>query len=151
MSLPVKRKAFAYIVRDRRLVVLIHPGHPEAGIQVPAGTMRDGESPEEAVIREATEETGLSGLEPVRLLGVARRDMSDFGRDEIHERHFFQLSCDGPVPESWRSYEHDPADGGPPIAFDFRWAPLDNLPPLVAGHDRFVPVLLRLLEADERS
>lgn len=37
--------------------------HPNAGFQIPAGTVEAGESPEEAVCREAAEETGLSGFE----------------------------------------------------------------------------------------
>jgi 8-oxo-dGTP pyrophosphatase MutT (NUDIX family) len=34
--------------------------HPYAGIQIPAGTVEPSESPEEAVLREAFEETGLT-------------------------------------------------------------------------------------------
>ncbi len=34
--------------------------HPNAGIQIPAGTVEDGETPEQAVIREVNEETGLA-------------------------------------------------------------------------------------------
>ena len=36
--------------------------HPFAGVQIPAGTVDDGETPEEAALREAAEETGLAGL-----------------------------------------------------------------------------------------
>lgn len=36
--------------------------HENAGIQIPAGTVEDGETPEEAAIREAAEETGLTSL-----------------------------------------------------------------------------------------
>jgi 8-oxo-dGTP pyrophosphatase MutT (NUDIX family) len=34
--------------------------HPNAGIQIPAGTVEDGETPEQAVIREVNEETGIT-------------------------------------------------------------------------------------------
>lgn len=44
--------------------------HPYAGIQVPAGTMEEGEMPEQAAVREAYEETGLAGLAVDRYLGV---------------------------------------------------------------------------------
>jgi len=43
--------------------------HPDAGIQLPAGTVELAERPEDAVIREAAEETGLAGLTMIRLLG----------------------------------------------------------------------------------
>ena len=43
--------------------------HPNAGIQLPAGTVEAGETPEQAVLREAAEETGLMNLRLVRSLG----------------------------------------------------------------------------------
>jgi 8-oxo-dGTP pyrophosphatase MutT (NUDIX family) len=42
--------------------------HPYAGIQIPAGTVEDGETPEQAVLREAAEETGLTSLSIHRYL-----------------------------------------------------------------------------------
>jgi 8-oxo-dGTP pyrophosphatase MutT (NUDIX family) len=44
--------------------------HPNAGIQVPAGTVEEGEAPEAAAVREAMEETGLDGFGPPRAAGV---------------------------------------------------------------------------------
>jgi 8-oxo-dGTP pyrophosphatase MutT (NUDIX family) len=43
--------------------------HPYAGVQIPAGTVEPGETPEQAVLREAWEETGLEGLQILRSLG----------------------------------------------------------------------------------
>ena len=57
----LKRKAYAYITYEDRLLVFSHPHAPEAGIQVPGGTLNDDERPEDAVTREAREETGLTG------------------------------------------------------------------------------------------
>ena len=65
----VVRKAFAYVTHNNRLLIFSHPLEPEAGLQVPAGTMNDGETPEHAVLREAAEETGLESLRIVRFLG----------------------------------------------------------------------------------
>jgi len=36
--------------------------HPYAGIQIPAGTVEENETPEDAVRREALEETGLTNF-----------------------------------------------------------------------------------------
>src|SRR5262245_34921836 len=99
--LPIKQKAFAYITQKNRLLVFEHPRAPEAGIQVPAGTIEPGEPPEIAVMREAREETGLSGLRLHKFLGTAERDMSDFGIAQIHQRHFFQLICEVETPLTW--------------------------------------------------
>jgi len=141
-SRQVRRKAFAYIVHSGRIVLLHHPDHPEAGIQVPAGTMEAGETPEAAVLREAFEETGLAGLRIVRFLGRARIDLRPFGRDEDHDRWFFQLRLDvepdAAHAEAWERIEETPFDGGPPVRFLLRWTPLDALPPLIGGRDRFL-------------
>jgi 8-oxo-dGTP pyrophosphatase MutT (NUDIX family) len=50
-------KVFAYITWGIKLLVFSQPTAPEAGIQVPAGTVEDGEAVDAAVMREAFEET----------------------------------------------------------------------------------------------
>lgn len=44
--------------------------HPNAGVQFPAGTVEPGEFPEQAVLREVAEETGLTEVRIVRYLGM---------------------------------------------------------------------------------
>jgi ribosomal protein S18 acetylase RimI-like enzyme/8-oxo-dGTP pyrophosphatase MutT (NUDIX family) len=51
--------------------------HPFAGNQIPAGTVEEGEAPEEAVLREVAEETGLTTLPVRRYLGYTRRKLPD--------------------------------------------------------------------------
>jgi 8-oxo-dGTP pyrophosphatase MutT (NUDIX family) len=149
-----RRKAFAYITSlttsGPRLLVFSHPLSPEAGIQVPTGTMRDGELPPDAALREAREETGLDRLTLVGLLGRQEFDVRPFGRDEIHERWFFHLTCDEETPNQWRHGERDPSDApGEVIPFDLFWVALpDGVPPLIADHDRFLPDLVRALGLD---
>ncbi len=141
----VKHKVFAYITYGDLLLVFNHPYAPEAGIQVPAGTMEEGEEPEEAVMREAFEETGLSGLQPRAFLGAYDHDVRE--RDQIHRRWFYHLACEERPPTRWRHREMDPSEGGPePITFEFFWVKLpDCVPPLAAGHDTMLPKLLDLL------
>jgi 8-oxo-dGTP pyrophosphatase MutT (NUDIX family) len=143
------RKAFAYITHRDRLLVFAHPDFPDAGIQVPAGTMRPDETPEAAVLREAWEETGLDGLRIVRFLGeqdflAVSSDTIRFGDGQttIHHRFFFHLVFEGEPRETWRHYElHDGL--APPTAFDMSWAQLpDGVPDLIAEHGRYVPELV---------
>ncbi|HJO81935.1 MAG: NUDIX domain-containing protein [SAR202 cluster bacterium] len=129
---PVIDKAVAYITHGDRLLVFSHVGMPEAGIQVPAGTIEPGELPEDAVLREAWEETGLATLCVRSFLGVPELDVTPFGRDEIYRRHYFHLELTGAASESWIHFEQDPSDGGPPVEFELFWAPLDNVPELAA-------------------
>ena len=137
-----RRKAFAVIIHAGRIVLLHHPDHPEAGIQIPAGTMEDGETPEAAVLREAFEETGLPGLRIVRFLGREQIDMRPFGKAEWHDRWFFLLALeadpDAHHRDAWERIEETPFDGGPPVRFVLRWTSLADVPPLIGGHDRFL-------------
>jgi 8-oxo-dGTP diphosphatase len=143
----LKHKVFAYITHGDRLLVFRHPLTPEAGIQVPAGTVEEGEAWEAAVLREAAEETGLPDLVLVGFLGEQIRNLADFGRDEVHHRHFYHLRCAGDPPATWTHYETDPSDGSPaPIPFAFFWARLpDEVPELIADHGVLLPRLIATL------
>ena len=57
-----QNKAVAYITKGTKLIVFDHADFPEAGTQVPAGTIEDGETPTFAAMREFFEETGLNKL-----------------------------------------------------------------------------------------
>ncbi|GHC83323.1 DNA mismatch repair protein MutT [Nocardiopsis terrae] len=129
----VRDKALCYVVRAGRLLVFRHVDHPpeEVGLQVPGGGVRPGESPEEAALREAREETGPAGLRVVRELGTAEHDLAPY-RFELQRRHFFLLAVEGPVPRRWFSAEDD--DGaGEPVRFECFWIPLESAHVLQSG------------------
>lgn len=66
----VLEKVTAFITRRRGSDVdLLVFEHPTTGLQIPAGTVEYGESHAEAVLREASEETGLDGLEVREYIG----------------------------------------------------------------------------------
>ena len=138
---PVERqKAFAYVLRNDELLVFTHPHAPEAGIQVIAGSVEPGEAPVETVLREAQEESGIAQVELVEKLGEWSRDMRDFGRNELHHRHYFHLRANQSTPVRWRHLERHGDDGGQHL-FELFWAPLNNLPYLIADHGRFISLL----------
>jgi 8-oxo-dGTP pyrophosphatase MutT (NUDIX family) len=150
--MPVRReKVVAYITHRRRLLVFTHRDFPEAGVQVPAGTVEPGESSEAAVLREAREESGLRDLALRRYLGERWHVLTPDGRDEVAHRRFYHLRCLGQPPESWLAMEEHPSEGGPePIAFECCWAPLpDCVPELVAGLGALLPALLADLAATD--
>ena len=95
---PTVPKAFIYVARrSPELLLLAHPVHPEAGLQVPAGTIMP-EDPR-AAGRELAEETGPQEFEIARFLGERVHDMRPFGKNEPHHRYFFQVTLTGEAPE----------------------------------------------------
>ncbi|QLD28590.1 NUDIX domain-containing protein [Micromonospora carbonacea subsp. aurantiaca] len=106
--------------------------YDQSGLQVPAGTVRDGELLEQAVLREAFEETALHGLRIERYLGVTEWDVRPYA-DAVHVRRFFHLSVEGAeVPDRWIAMERGDGDGEP-IRFELYWLPLAQGHVLAAG------------------
>ncbi|MFI7539012.1 NUDIX domain-containing protein [Streptosporangium sp. NPDC049376] len=137
----VKDKVLCYVVRDGRLLVFRHIGcsYEEIGIQVPAGSVRPGETPEEAALREAREETGFTGFGIVRKLGEVVYDISPY-RFEIQHRHVFQLELTEPTPERWASQElHD--GEREPTDFECFWIPLEDAHVLQSGQGALIRAL----------
>ena len=129
-----KQKVVCYVVRDGRLLVFRHLDEPwdESGLQVPAGSIEPGEAPEAAALREAREETGLTGLRVVRKVGETEYDMTPY-RTETHHRHVFHLEIDGETPTRWVSEESDPDDESGTKRFECYWIPLTQGHTLSAG------------------
>lgn len=69
-------KVTAFVTREsaagRDLLVF---QHPTAGIQLPAGTMEAGETPEAAVLRETREEAALSAVRVAALLATIQQPL----------------------------------------------------------------------------
>lgn len=118
-------KALSYVMHEGRLLVFRQRGRPEQGVQVPGGSVEPGELAATAALREASEETGLSGLHVKRYLGSAVYHLKvDLGPP--HLRHFFELVCGGAAPERW---EHvgSRTPLGDPVTFELWWAPLEDV------------------------
>lgn len=64
------------IRRDGGAYELLLFEHPYAGIQIPAGTVDPGETPEQAALREGWEESGLAGLSLRDSLGYQEDDLA---------------------------------------------------------------------------
>ncbi|MDF3056602.1 MAG: hydrolase [Rariglobus sp.] len=142
----IRHRAYAYITHGSRLLLFTQPD-PKAGIQVPAGTVKECENPADAVLRESLEETGLTALRLVKFLDQDVRDMRDCGVEELQHRWFYHIACDETPPEKWRHGEFDDA-GNLVHPFDFFWAPLsEKIPALVANYDDKLPLLQESLKS----
>ncbi len=123
------RKVLAYVLRVGDFLTFTQPEHPEAGLQVPGGTVLAGEPCDRAVLRELAEESGLS-LERPRFVGLQYHDMAAY-RPEIQERFVYGLEAPPGLPPSWLHLE---TRGGPrPVEFAFCWTPSAAAGGLIAG------------------
>lgn len=122
-----KEKVLAYIIRknggEKELLVFDHMDFPEAGTQVPAGTVDPGESIEKALLREIQEESGLKFEKPENLLGRFKWYRAD--REENHTRNVFELLAPSGLPENWELQVGGSGDDKG-LRFRYFWLPINE-------------------------
>jgi len=149
----VIRKVVACLIRSGRsgpeLLVFTHPN---GSVQIPKGTLEDGESAEAAVLRELREESGISeaaiAARVVDLGDPARRPTTDTVplRDQIW--HIFRLRSSKPLPDSWQHRASgSPEEDG--LVFSCRWIRLSRAKQHL--HQLYHPVVDALLAQDSEA
>lgn len=122
--LSVRHKVLAYILRahntQREVLVFEHRDFPEAGIQVPAGTVDPDEPFETALFREIQEESGLT---PAQLQLVAKLTEDDEPGEWPKRWHVYHLVPTLSLPDTWA---HTVAGAGEDagMVFNYYWLPL---------------------------
>ena len=122
----VVRKALAYVTRGDELLVFLHRDFPDAGIQVPSGTVEEGEITEQAALRELYEESGLDEVRIVRFLGRDNYYGMAAIRGEVWDRYAYHMELTGDAPSKWLHFESHASGGHEPIAFCFFWMSLSD-------------------------
>lgn len=137
-------KVYSYITYNNQLLVFSHPFAPEAGIQVPGGSVEADEALDDAALREAFEETGLTTLKMGTFLGeqIWQHPYPENSGYRVAHRHFYHLTLTEPPPATWRHQESSPSFGDEKHIFEFFWVPLSNIPPLIADMGYHLPTLL---------
>jgi 8-oxo-dGTP pyrophosphatase MutT (NUDIX family) len=136
----MQHKVMAYVVREhagrRELLVFQHRDHPDAGVQVPAGTVEPAEAIEAAALRELEEESGL-GAAQVRLVGKLAGAYEP-GLDQ--PRHVFELAPTSALPDRWT---HVVRGGGEDtgLVFDYYWMEMQPGLRLAGAQERFLDLL----------
>ena len=139
-----KKKVLAYITRQTdagpELLIFTHRDYPEAGLQVPGGTLDDGEDPLVGVLREVKEEAGLEDFTRVILLGETEYVATK--KQEIHTRSFFQLTYEEAGETTFvHTVTAGVADKG--LVFLYRWVSLMDLSELAGGQGEMVGGIIR--------
>jgi 8-oxo-dGTP pyrophosphatase MutT (NUDIX family) len=137
------RKAYAYVTREAvgagAVLVFRHRDYPEAGIQVPRGTVDPEEDPPATVAREVCEECGLC---VARLIGLLATDVEARPDDPTQqwERYFFHLVAPD-APDEW---EHTVTGAGEDngLVFSFFWLPRERLGDLWPGFGDYLHLVL---------
>jgi len=141
----LRNRVFLYITRSNELLVFDHIDQRYLAPQIPGGTVECGEEPAVAALREATEETGLSGLRVVRLQGSCKENLASVGKNEHIQAWFYHLETNEVTERRWRHVELDPSDGADPIEFELYWVGLSDVPTLGGLDGRMLPKLRSLL------
>lgn len=132
---PIK-KAYGYVTRlkegRKQVLVFQHP-IPEAGIQIPKGTVKPEEDPFHAVIREIHEETGLSDF---KVEGLLAEDLWENDDGAMHNRYFYSVLVSN-APDEW---DFQPSGGGEEegLTFRFFWISSENEVDLIRGHGDYL-------------
>jgi len=138
-----KRKVLAYITKGNEpnleLLVFEHKHEPEAGLQVPGGTIEDDEMLIDALYREITEETGIPRDELAFLGKVHKYNYYPEDKDTAYERNFFHLGYSGEQNVWEHNVVSDGQDNG--MTFQFRFEALKNLPKLAGSQDEALELL----------
>ncbi|MBB5851851.1 NUDIX domain-containing protein [Amycolatopsis umgeniensis] len=138
---PPRIRVAAYIIRPRtrpELLIFEHVGAPEAGRQVPAGGVEAGESLSEAVLREVTEETGLTGVTIVRALTA--EDKPHPGTGQPRRTTYFHLAAPIGTADDW-IHRVEGTGGDTGMTFDCRFRALPLPRPLADDQDAWLGLI----------
>jgi 8-oxo-dGTP pyrophosphatase MutT (NUDIX family) len=142
---PTRDKVAIYVFKPGldQFLTFVQPGYPEAGRQIPAGTIEAGESPLEAASRELGEETGRDAGIPLFHFASTIYDMREY-KPEIHHRSwFFGIAAAGVFPSGpWTHVER--RGGRTEQVAEFSWTETSAREELIAGHGHLLPLALHL-------
>lgn len=140
-----RQRVLAYVTRHpHELLVFEHPPlYPDAGLQVPAGGLEAGETPEQGVRREVFEETGLACTQAQHLASYhwTRADTSQIW-------HYYWLPAPLSTPDEWTHTVSNGADDKG-MEFTHRFVPLEQHGLIPNSHyEEALPELKRWLSLD---
>ncbi len=137
-----KKKVYTYITRKKeeviQLLVFSHRDMPEAGVQVPGGTVDKGEKLETAALREVLEKSGLLHLYIERYIDDYIIHVKE--KQEYQKHHFFHISVLTDTQDTW---EHIVSTGEEDrnLVFCYEWVNIAKYPVLAGIQGEFIHLL----------
>lgn len=128
--LDFRQRGTAYVLRrlpDRpgiEVLVMLHRDRPEAGVQVPGGGARPGETPGETAMREAVEETGVQGLEFGEVLGSKLMAVPEWIKYDYQVNTYSWMATDDPR-DAWDHTVPDTGDGDDGLRMRCEFRPVE--------------------------
>ncbi|SDX53331.1 NUDIX domain-containing protein [Marininema mesophilum] len=143
----LSKKVLGYIVRKNNnnweLLLFEHAAIPEAGIQIPGGTVEDFEDDlSAALLREIREESGLEDLTVLTEI-LTEKFYHDI-KKECQERHFFVLITSSKKNKWSHTVNSSGKDSG--LQFNYYWKKLHTVCNLAANQHIAVKHVLNFLE-----
>ncbi len=140
------RRAYAFILREKdgigEMLVFRERGkEPSKPFHIPGGGLEPGEIPEEAIVREIEEESGLTGLKPSKFIG----QWVEQQENQIFQRYFFLFHTSKLLPDTWtHKVTGNGLDSG--IYYDYQWVSAEDALRLhVVYHSYLKPKYLPML------
>jgi len=142
-----KKKVLGHVVRNVHhhweLLVFEHQDFPEAGIQIPGGTVEAYDHDLfRAVLREVREETGIEQV--TVLTEILSEIYFHKVKNEFQKRHYFILLTNLKTDQWSHTVQSSGEDCG--LQFNFYWVDLHSAPHLAGDQDVAVRHVIDFLE-----
>jgi len=131
--LKARVRASSYVTREGpaglEILVFHYPGHPSAGHHAPGGGVEPGERPDDAAVREAVEETGVTG--PLSVEGVVGVEEGRYRNRSRFIAVYFHVTTDDRRDAWTHTMIGDPGAWDTGLTVACRFVPLAEAGPLL--------------------